>query len=97
MAQLINGEWTLAIKGMSCASCSNRVEKAFSKVPGVLSAEVNLALETAQVIGAKDLVNSVLLIQAVVDAGYQAQLLNDDTIAVVTTMPGWPEPGGATP
>ena len=90
MAQLINGEWTLAIKGMSCASCSNRVEKAFSKVPGVLSAEVNLALETAQVIGAKDLVNSVLLIKAVVDAGYQAQLLNDDTIAVVTTMPGWP-------
>ena len=90
MAQLTNGEWTLAIKGMSCASCSNRVEKALSKVPGVISAEVNLALETAQVIGAKRSVNPGLLIQAVVAAGYQAQLLHDDTVAVATTMPGWP-------
>jgi len=90
LAQLENGEWTLAIKGMSCASCSNRVEKALSKVPGVISAEVNLALETAQVIGAKRSVNPGLLIQAVVAAGYQAQLLHDDTVAVATTMPGWP-------
>ena len=90
MAQLENGEWTLAIKGMSCASCSNRVEKALAKIPGVMSAEVNLALETAQVIGAKRTVNPGLLIQAVVAAGYQAQLLNDDTVAVVMTMPGWP-------
>ena len=90
MAQLENGEWTLAIKGRSCASCSNRVEKALSKVPGVMSAEVNLALETAQVIGAKRSVNPGLLIQAVVAAGYQAQLLHDDTVAVATTMPGWP-------
>ena len=90
MAQLENGDWTLAIKGMSCASCSNRVEKALAKIPGVMSAEVNLALETAQVIGAKRTVNPGLLIQAVVAAGYQAQLLNDDTVAVVMTMPGWP-------
>ena len=90
MAQLENGAWTLAIKGMSCASCSNRVEKVLAKIPGVMSAEVNLALETAQVIGAKRTVNPGLLIQAVVAAGYQAQLLNDDTVAVVMTMPGWP-------
>jgi Cu+-exporting ATPase len=90
LAQLENGEWTLAIKGMSCASCSNRVEKVLAKIPGVVSAEVNLALETAQVIGAKRTVNPALLIQAVVAAGYHAQLLNDDTVAVVMTMPGWP-------
>ncbi|MGS0759135.1 heavy-metal-associated domain-containing protein, partial [Roseateles sp. GG27B] len=40
---------TLAISGMTCASCVGRVEKALKKVPGVLEAEVNLALETAAV------------------------------------------------
>ena len=39
----------LAIEGMTCASCVARVEKALKKVPGVVSAEVNLATETAEV------------------------------------------------
>ena len=38
---------TLAIEGMTCASCVGRVEKALRQVPGVLGAEVNLATETA--------------------------------------------------
>ena len=42
-------DWTLPIEGMTCASCVSRVEKALKKVPGVLSAEVNLATEKAQV------------------------------------------------
>jgi len=43
------GEQTLQldIEGMTCASCVGRVEKALLRVPGVLSAEVNLATETA--------------------------------------------------
>lgn len=41
--------WTLPIEGMTCACCVARVEKALKKVPGVLSAEVNLATEKAQV------------------------------------------------
>ncbi|CAG0991671.1 partial Copper-transporting P-type ATPase, partial [Burkholderiales bacterium] len=36
----------LNIDGMTCASCVARVEKALKKVPGVLSAEVNLATES---------------------------------------------------
>jgi len=39
----------LQIGGMSCASCVGRVEKALNKVPGVLSASVNLATERATV------------------------------------------------
>src|SRR6266536_1684142 len=39
----------LAITGMTCASCVNRVEKALKKVPGVLDASVNLASEQASV------------------------------------------------
>src|SRR3954452_23998730 len=40
---------TLEIGGMTCASCVRRVEKALSKVDGVVAAEVNLATEVATV------------------------------------------------
>ena len=40
---------TLDISGMTCASCSARVEKALNKVPGVLDASVNLATEQATI------------------------------------------------
>lgn len=39
----------LGVQDMTCASCVGRVEKALQKVPGVLSASVNLATETASV------------------------------------------------
>ncbi|MDY0022604.1 heavy metal translocating P-type ATPase [Arenimonas caeni] len=42
-------EISMAILGMSCASCVGRVEKALARVPGVQSASVNLATETARV------------------------------------------------
>ncbi len=42
-------EATLAIAGMTCASCSGRVERALLAVPGVVSATVNLATERASV------------------------------------------------
>ncbi|HEX8601604.1 MAG TPA: heavy metal-associated domain-containing protein, partial [Pseudoduganella sp.] len=37
------------IGGMSCAACVGRVEKALAAVPGVRSASVNMATETARV------------------------------------------------
>ena len=40
---------TLAIGGMTCASCVGRVEKALRRAPGVLKATVNLATERATV------------------------------------------------
>jgi len=90
LVQPASNEWTLAISGMSCASCSNRVEKALAKVPGVISVEVNLALETAQVVGVKSKVKPELLIHAVVGAGYQASLIYADTPTIVRVTPGWP-------
>ena len=42
-------EIALSIEAMTCASCVARVEKALLAVPGVVSARVNLASETAQV------------------------------------------------
>jgi P-type Cu+ transporter len=40
---------TLAVGGMTCASCVGRVEKALRRTPGVLEATVNLATERATV------------------------------------------------
>ena len=38
---------SIPIAGMTCAACSARIEKVLSKLPGVSSASVNLANETA--------------------------------------------------
>lgn len=38
----------LAIEGMTCASCANRIERKLNRMPGV-SATVNYATETATV------------------------------------------------
>jgi len=74
MTNQVSNEWTLAIKGMTCASCAGRVEKALLNVSGVVTAEINLALETAKV-SVVDKVTTKQLIAAVDAAGYQAQLL----------------------
>ncbi len=39
----------LPIRGMTCAGCAGRVERALQQVPGVSSASVNLLAERAQV------------------------------------------------
>lgn len=62
----------VAIEGMTCASCVRRVEKALLKVPGVASAEVNLATETA-VAAVPVGVRVDDLIAAVRAAGYDAR------------------------
>lgn len=63
----------LDVGGMTCASCSGRVEKALSKVPGVERVSVNLANERAHV-ELLDHVDPARLIDAVNQAGYSASL-----------------------
>jgi Cu+-exporting ATPase len=65
----------LAIGGMTCASCAMRVEKALAKVPGVASASVNLATETATVTLSEATSDAAALIAAVKKAGYEATLV----------------------
>lgn len=64
-------EWRLQIGSMTCASCVGRVEKALTKVPGVISASVNLATEGATVQAQPEVALDDLL-AAVTDAGYEA-------------------------
>lgn len=42
-------EMTFQITGMTCAACSNRIEKVLNKMDGIENANVNLALERATV------------------------------------------------
>ena len=57
------------IDGMTCASCVGRVERALAAVPGVSTAQVNLATETALVEAAPE-VDPAVLWGAVERAGY---------------------------
>ena len=58
------------VEGMTCASCVSRVERALRKVPGVLSASVNLAAGTAAVEYLPGAVSPADLRAAVEGAGY---------------------------
>ena len=65
----------IGIGGMTCASCVGRVEKALKRVPGVQSANVNLATESARIAFPADTAQAAqmeaLLRRAVRDAGYE--------------------------
>jgi Cu+-exporting ATPase len=61
----------IGIGGMTCASCVARVEKALNKVPGVESATVNLATESARITVQSAEVTDARLRRAIRDAGYE--------------------------
>ncbi len=63
-------ELHLSVTGMTCATCSKRVEKALSKVPGVSAANVNLASEEATVCFDPAQVPAADLLTTVEQAGY---------------------------
>ena len=64
---------TLAIEGMSCASCVSHVEKAILGVEGVTSASINLAQETA-LIGFDEQHVLLPIVSALSGAGYSARV-----------------------
>jgi Cu+-exporting ATPase len=65
-------EFDLSVTGMTCASCSGRVEKALNRLPGVESAAVNLATERAHVVAFAGSLDIADLIAAVEKVGYGA-------------------------
>jgi len=103
MSKTEQQEFDLHITGMTCASCVSRVEKKLGKVAGVESASVNLATERARVVTNTKL-NPQILRDAVIDAGYGAEIITDNKpqtetnhdaeklrlmIAVILTIPFW--------
>jgi len=81
-------ELTLAVGGMSCASCAARVEKRLNQVDGVV-ATVNFATEQATV-DFPDSVTADDLIAAVEETGYTA------TLPARVDEPWLPEESGGT-
>ena len=62
----------LSIHGMTCAGCVASVERALRSVPGVESAEVNLATEEGRVRFERGREDVAALVRAVESAGYRA-------------------------
>lgn len=67
-----NDQATLQITGMTCAACAARIEKGLNRLPGVEQANVNLALETAQVTYEPGEVSLEQIIDKVSKLGYGA-------------------------
>ncbi|MGB5863149.1 MAG: heavy metal translocating P-type ATPase [Sulfitobacter sp.] len=68
--------YRFSIENMSCASCVGRVERALGALPGVVTASVNLAQESAtvQALG----ISAVQISQGAGAAGYPARLITDE-------------------
>ncbi|MBN3850557.1 heavy metal translocating P-type ATPase, partial [Paraburkholderia sp. Ac-20342] len=73
------------VGGMTCASCSARVEKVLAKMPGVVRASVNLATERARV-ESTVAIEPEQLAAAVRKAGYDVTLDANADIATTQTQ-----------
>ncbi|HVO90145.1 MAG TPA: heavy metal translocating P-type ATPase [Casimicrobiaceae bacterium] len=71
-----SGEVELGLRGMTCAACATRIEKALNRVPGV-DASVNFATETARVRFDATRATAQQLLDAVARAGYEASIRRD--------------------
>eukprot|EP00775_Hariotina_reticulata_P009333 gene9333-9497_t len=69
----------LSVGGMTCSVCSAAVEDVLLKVPGVLSATVNLAINTATISYDPNVTGPRSCINAVEDAGFEASLSPDNS------------------
>jgi Cu+-exporting ATPase len=67
---IVTDQIEFPVTGMTCASCSARVEKALRKTPGVIEATVNLASEHATVTYAPATIGWLEIRAAVENAGY---------------------------
>ncbi|KAL8217214.1 hypothetical protein R6Q57_024051 [Mikania cordata] len=71
----------LKIKGMTCTSCSESIESSLLMVEGVKKAVVGLAIEEAKINYDPNVTNTTRIVNAVVDAGFGAELIGSDNDA----------------
>ena len=91
-----DAEVSLAVEGMTCASCVRRVERALLKMPGVESAAVNLATERAQVVYDAAEGTSVKGLRAAVEgAGYGVGAVEEPDAGVGRSLAEGGRPRGA--
>jgi len=69
----------LGVKGMTCAACAARVEKALASLNGVQTAAVNLATQSAQVLYDPEKTGIRDMRRGVEAAGYEVRALSSST------------------
>ncbi len=79
-------EKTLSVEGMTCASCSQTVEKVVSELEGVSAASVNLATEKLTVLYNEEEVTLEDIQTVVKDAGYVLKVPRDETTFIISGM-----------
>jgi Cu+-exporting ATPase len=72
---------TLKLRGMSCASCASNIENAIRSVPGVAACSVNFGAEQASITYDARRTDLAVIQNAVSQAGYSAQPMQDDVLA----------------
>lgn len=60
----------LGITGMTCATCSNRIEKALSRKKGIVSGTVNLATEVAKIEFSPQEISEAEVVQTIKNTGF---------------------------
>ncbi len=78
---MANEQITLPITGMTCANCVATIERNLKRLPGVQSAEVNLASERASVVYDPALLGQEAVIERIRHAGYDVAM-GEETISV---------------
>ena len=68
---------TFPVTGLTCAACAGRIEKGLARLPGVVSASVNLATERARVERGDGGPSAAGLVEAVEKMGYGVPLAAD--------------------
>ncbi len=76
-----DGKVTIPVSGMTCASCSSRIQGTLSKTPGVTEANVNLMLNSAVVQFDPATISPEQLVEKIREAGYGAELASPDRTA----------------
>jgi copper chaperone CopZ len=64
----------LSVTGMHCSNCAQNVDKALRAIDGVKDVRVDLKSKTAEVTFTSTPIKPELLVKAVSDAGYSAEL-----------------------
>ena len=69
--------YSFGVEGMTCAACAVRAEKALKRVPGVIDATVNFALERTDIRVAEGAADRTALIRALGSAGFTAKAASE--------------------
>ena len=72
-AQVSMQQETLLVKGMTCSSCVNAVERGVKKLPGIAMADVNFATEKLELAFDPQIVSLQDIQAAVVKTGYEVE------------------------